>query len=296
MENNVNNIDKNSIKENIISKECNIKQENEVKQYNSVIHEDNDDEWESIPENEQLTDETKTTFFRLNLDNASKIKNTIHQMKHFHSNKIRLLDQEEMQSFFELQQYIKTKYLPNITIMNQKNDSNLYNPYIKILNDEYLINTHKEVGTNLIYEIDDNNQELKLIGTSDTWFETTILKPKKKEIIKKPKNKIVIKKKLGIKVGKNIKKNVDKEKMNENKNSDFNRMKLNGKYLKRKRKKRKIKYTKDSTVIEIRRIDNKKEEHTKVKIEKIDDEKIGLKQEKGDENNENIKNLKENNN
>lgn len=283
MENNSNNNNNNSIIEVNNKQECNIKQESNRKQYDDIDQENSDSEWESIPENEQLTDETKTAFFRLNLDNASKIKNTINQMKHFHSNKIRLLSQKEKQSFLELQQYIKKQYLPNISIKNQKNETKLNNPYIKILNDEYLINTRKEIGTNLIYEIDDNNQDLKLLGTSDTWYETTILKPKKKEVIKKPKNKIIIKKKLGLKITKTNKKIHNKEKIYENKNNNVNNMGINGKFLRRKRKKRKIKYTKDSTVIEIRRIDNKNDEHMQVKKENNSYEKIGIKQEKIEE-------------
>ena len=70
---------------------------------------DEEDEWESIPENEQ-TEETKDVLYRLNFEGASKIKLDIHKLKNYHSLKVKKLDLKEKESFKKLDKYInKTK-------------------------------------------------------------------------------------------------------------------------------------------------------------------------------------------
>lgn len=216
-----------------------------------------EDEWESIPENEQ-TEETKDVLYRLNFEGASKIKLDIHKMKNFHSFKMKKLDLKEKDSFKKLDKYIKEKYIPNISIKQNENS----NPYATILNNDYVIKKRPEIGTCLIYELNDENQEVKLIGASDTWYETTIFKPKiypRKKKIKTIINNAKINKGITKKLKKD-KKNI-KEDTNSDNNNDNKIENVNKNYLKKKRKRRKkSKYTKNSTVIEIKRIFDKQQQ------------------------------------
>ena len=229
---------------------------------------DDDDEWESIPENEK-TEETKDVLYRLNIEGASKVKLDLHKMKNYHSIKVKRLDQKEIESFHELDKYIKDQYLPNISLNNNNNS----NPYITILNNDYLIKNHPEIGSCLIYEMDDINQEAKLLGKSDTWYEATVFKPK--IVLRKPNNN---KSQNNPKINKtlNLIKKIKTEKVNKNEN------KGNLKFLMKKRKKKKrkkIKYPKDSTIIEIKRIiDNKDKIEEDIKNNSNEDKIINLKE------------------
>ena len=236
--------------ENIIKKEEKENDKNNENEY--------EDEWESIPENEK-TEETKDILYRLNIEKASKVKIDFHKLKNYHSIKVKRLEQKEKESFYKLNEYIKEKYVPNITI---KDDSNS-NPYITILNTDYLLKKNPEVGTYLIYEMDDKNQEVNLIGKSDTWYEATIVRPK--VVLKKPMNKPSIQN--SVKINKTI--NLFKNKILK---LNKNEKKIVSKFLnkKRKRKKKKRKYPKDSTVIEIKRIFDNKEEEKEKKEEKVE--------------------------
>lgn len=234
------------------------------------INEDNEDDWESIPENEK-NEETKDVLYRLNFEKASKVKLDFTKLKNYHSIKVKKLGQKEIESFFELDKYIKEEYIPNINITHILNS----NPYVTILNNDYLLKKHPEVGTYLIYEMDDNNQEAKLIGKSDTWYEATIFKPKmriRKPVMNHSKNQ------NAPKISKSM--NLNKKVKNEKKNNNDNTGNLNLLNKKRKRKKKKRIYLKDSTVIEIKRIfDNKEKEEDK--DNKLKDEKnINLSEEK----------------
>jgi len=210
-----------------------------------------EDEWESIPENEQ-TEETKDVLYRLNLEGASKVKLDLNKKKNFHSFKVKKLNQKEKESFYELDKYIKEQYIPNISI-NQNYGSN---PYATISNKDFIIKQHPEIGTCLIYEMNDVNQEANLIGKSDTWYETTIFKPKisshKKKQIKSNLNSIKINKSVNL--TKKIKK--EKEALNvKDNNKNIDNTNINKTFLKKKRKrKKKIRYTKNSTVFELKRI------------------------------------------
>jgi len=206
--------------------------------------EDEENDWESIPENEK-TEETKDILYRLNIEGASKVKLDLHRMKNYHSLKLKRLESKEIESINELDKYIKEKYIPNITINNNNNS----NPYINILNNDYVLKKHPEIGTCLIYELDDINKEANLIGKSDTWYEATTFKPKL--VLKKPINNI---KSLGApKFSKNLIKKIKNEKINKiDENKGYSN--LINKKRKRKRKRKKIKYPKDSTIIEIKRI------------------------------------------
>ena len=215
------------------------------------LEKDDEDDWESIPEKEQ-TEETKDVLYRLNIEGASKIKFDINKKKKYHSSKVKKLIQKEKESFYALDKYIKEKYIPNITITHNNNS----NPYITILKNDFIIKQRPEIGTCLIYEMDDTKQEAKLIGKSDTWFEATIFKPKASSN-KIKKNLSTVKINKSISITKKIKKEkkvsvINKDNKNENENKTF---------LKKKRKrKKKIKYVKNSTVFEIKRIFDNKED------------------------------------
>ena len=227
----------------------------EKNEINIIKESNSEEEWESIPSNEQ-TEETKDVFYRLNFERASKVKLDIHKLKNFHSLKMKKLDIKEKESFYNLDKYIKEKYIPNISLHQNYNT----NPYITILNNDYLIKKNPEIGTCLIYELNEKEKEAKLIGKSDTWYESTIFKPKlnanKKKIIKKNNN-------INNKINKtlNFNKKIKKEKNKEDKDKNkLNNKNENNNVLKKKRKRRKkSKYIKNSTVIEIKRIFDKPE-------------------------------------
>ena len=207
--------------------------------------EKDEEDWESIPENEK-GEEYKDILYRLNIEKAAKVKLDIHKLKKYHSIKVKKLEKKEIESFYDLDTYIKEKYLPHISINHNSNS----NPYISILNTDYILKKNPEVGTYLIYELDDKNEEANLIGKSDTWYEATIVKPK--IILKNQINQQKIQNKKLNKGINFIKKNILK--IHKNKNNSEVKL-LN---QKRKRKKKKRKYPKDSTIIEIKRIfDNK---------------------------------------
>ena len=219
----------------------------EKKDENIIKTEENEeDDWESISENEK-TEENKDILYRLSIEKAAKVKLDIHKLKNYHSIKVKKLEKKEIESFYDLDAYIKEKYLPNISINNISNS----NPYISILNTDYILKKNPEIGTYLIYELDDEKLEANLIGKSDTWYEATFVKPK--STLKKPVNLLKTQNKKFNKGINFIKKNIVKNSKNENNNIS----KLLNKKRKRRRKKRK--YPKDSTVIESKRIFDNKE-------------------------------------
>ena len=224
--------------------------------------EDNENDWESIPENEKI-EKTKDILYRLNIEGASKVKIDLHRMKNYHSLKLKRLESKEIESINELDKYLKEKYIPNIKINNNNN----LNPYITILNNDYVLKKHPEIGTYLIYELDDINKEANLIGQSDTWYEATTFKAK--AVLRKPINKT---KSLGVpKISKNLIKKLKNGKMSKiNENKGYSNLISK----KRKRKRKKIKYPKDSTVIEIKRIFDNIDKDKDDKNNKVIEEKI----------------------
>ena len=226
--------------------------------------EDDENDWESIPENEK-NEKTKDILYRLNIEAASKVKLDLHRMKNYHSLKLKRLESKEIESINELDKYIKEKYMTNITI-NKNNNSN---PYITILKNDYILKKRPEIGTCLIYELDDINKEANLIGKSDTWYEATTFKPKL--VLRKSLNNT---KSLGVpKISKNLIKKIKNEKLNKiGENKGYSN--LINKKRKRKRKRKKIKYPKDSTIIEIKRIFDNKDKEEEDKNKKVIEEKI----------------------
>ena len=231
--------------------------------------EDNENDWESIPENEKI-EKTKDILYRLNIEGASKVKIDLHRMKNYHSLKLKRLESKEIESINELDKYLKAKYIPNITINNNNN----LNPYITILNNDYVLKKHPEIGTCLIYELDDINKEANLIGQSNTWYEATTFKPK--TVLRKPINKTTS---LGVpKISKNLIKKLKNGKMSKiNENKGYSNLISK----KRKRKRKKIKYPKDSTIIEIKRIfDNIDKDEDDKNNKVIEEKNINLQEQK----------------
>ena len=229
---------------------------------NNINNKENEEDWEIIPEDEQ-NEETKEKYIRLNIEGASKLKFDFSQFKNYHTKKLKMLEKKEIESFYDLEQHIKEKYIPNIEINHEYNN----NPYISILNNDYLIKKNPEIGTCLIYEIDDKNQELNLIGKSSTWYETTVIKPK---LSLKKTNNIIINKKSNKKIIKSL--NLKKIKIGKEKNISMNNSKS---ILRKKRKrKKKRKYHKDTTIIEIKRIFESKDNIKEQKVEKESKEMI----------------------
>ena len=229
---------------------------------NNINNKENEEDWEIIPEDEQ-NEETKEKYIRLNIEGASKLKFDFSQFKNYHTKKLKMLEKKEIESFYDLEQHIKEKYIPNIEINHEYNN----NPYISILNNDYLIKKNPEIGTCLIYEIDDKNQELNLIGKSSTWYETTVIKPK---LSLKKTNNIITNKKSNKKIIKSL--NLKKIKIGKEKNISMNNSKS---ILKKKRKrKKKRKYHKDTTIIEIKRIFESKDNIKEQKVEKESKEMI----------------------
>ena len=222
----------------------NLKKEEEEEE--KIENKDDEDDWESIPENEK-TEEEKDIFYRLNIEKASKVKLDFHKFKNYHSIKVKRLEEKEIESFHKLDEYIKEQYLPNISI----NNNNSSNPYVTILNNDYVLKEHPEIGTYLIYEMDDENEEANLIGKSHTWYEATIFKPK------------IINRKSGNQPKINNIKKISRPIIKKNKTLKINQNEkignLNVLNKKRRRKRKKRKYPKDSTVIEIKRIFEDKE-------------------------------------
>ena len=249
-----------------------------------------EDEWESIPENEQ-TEETKDILYRLNIEGASKLKFDLNKKKNYHSLKVKKLIQKEKDSFYELDNYIKENYMPYISIKQNNNNSN---PYATILNNDFIIKQHPEIGTCLIYEMNDTKHEANLIGKSNTWYETTIFKPKIPSYRKKPiKNNL-----KSIQINKNANKKINKKEKNKSNIKDIKNENINANaninvntdknfLRKKKKRKKKMKYTKNSTVFELKRIfdnpdnqENKDNKDIKTNFENKEKDIINKKEEK----------------
>ena len=66
---------------------------------NNITNKGDSDEW--------VTDEEENAFFRLSIENGSKIKNDINKYKIYHTKKIKRLEQDEINSANEVANYIK---------------------------------------------------------------------------------------------------------------------------------------------------------------------------------------------
>lgn len=194
------------------------------------------DEWE--------TDEEETCYFRLSIEHASKIKNEINKFKLYHSKKIKRLDSEEIKTVHEIDKYLSNEVLPNISF---KEDLATKKPYVTINNTDFVVTDKPEIGTNLILEIN-NDKTIKIIGCAERFYEAGIIKPKprsqQKKKLDKPKEMTNIQPK---------EKKVFTEQSQKSENKNNNNVKLMNK---KRRRKPKRKYIKQSTIIEIKKLDN----------------------------------------
>jgi hypothetical protein len=219
---------------------------------NSNIKNEIDNEWE--------TDEEETQFLRLNIENASKIKHEIYKRKKYHNKKIKRLEKKEIESANEIEKYIKNNILSKIII---KTDINNNKPYLSIGENDFLINDKPEVGTNVFFSYNEDKRKLEILGKSERFFEAKILKAKKRIFPKK--NPPIKKQKINIQKLKKNKNNnsgdIDTEidtskksdnEMIKNKNNINKNIKMIGNKRKRKPKR---KYIKESTIINIKKIE-----------------------------------------
>ena len=215
---------------------------------NSNIKDDN--EWE--------TDEEQTQFLRINFENASKINIEINKRKKYNIKKIKGLEKKEIDSALEVEKYIKNNILPNFSI---KTDLNNNKPYLSIGKNDYIINDKPEVGTNVFFSYNENKKRLEILGKSERFLESKIFKVKKRISTKKNVLIYQVKKKNRIQQIKKLKnKNsgeIDTE-INTSKNSEGDNKNVTNKNVKlignKRNRRQKRKYIKESTIINIKKI------------------------------------------
>lgn len=195
-------------------------------------------------ESEYYTDEEETQFYRLSIENSSKIRNDIYKLKTYHTKQIRRLENSELNSVKNIDTYIRTQLLPSISIKNDETNS----PYLSINSTEIKVEERPEIGTNLIIDIT-NDKEFNIIGQSDSFYEATIMRPRMKSyrIRKKiQKDKPIIRKRKEYTINSKIIGDL---------NSNYHIMRNRRKILGTKRRRRqKRRYIQQSTVIEIKKL------------------------------------------
>ena len=195
---------------------------------------------------EYYTDEEDTQYYRLSIENSSKIRNDIYKLKTYHTKQIRRLENSELESVKNIDTYIRTKLVPSISIKNDETNS----PYLSINSTEIKLEEKSEIGTNLIIDVT-NDKNFKIIGQSDSFYEATIMRPRMKAYrmrkrIQKDKPKIQKRKEFKI-----------SSKIIGDLNSNYHIMRNRRRILGTKRRRRqKRRYIKQSTVIEIKKLNN----------------------------------------
>lgn len=195
---------------------------------------------------EYYTDEEDTQYYRLSIENSSKIRNDIYKLKTYHTKQIRRLENSELESVKNIDTYIRTKLVPSISIKNDETNS----PYLSINSTEIKLEEKSEIGTNLIIDVT-NDKNFKIIGQSDSFYEATIMRPRMKAYrmrkrIQKDKPKIQKRKEYKF-----------SSKIIGDLNSNYHIMRNRRRILGTKRRRRqKRRYIKQSTVIEIKKLNN----------------------------------------
>lgn len=221
-----------------------------------------DQDWE--------TDNEQTTYYRLVLENASKLKNEFNKIKNYHTKKIKRLKKDETASVESLENLIEQDIVPFLHVLP---DAPSGTPYLSLKENEFVIKEKPEIGNNLILELSPDNKDLKVIGVSERFYEATVFRPKKrvrKPPMKKPVKEVIRESKTksesgAIKKAKTLSE-VEREKKAEEVPSS-NASSLVGKSLSqsvalnsnkkvigKKRKRTKRKYIKQSTIIEIKKV------------------------------------------
>lgn len=225
---------------------------------------DEDEEWET-------DNETEFEYFRLKLDNLLKLKH--HYLKHikFRTKKYKRIDKEGFESLNNFQNFMTENVFPNIKVNNL--DKNIFS----LNNEFYNVIDKPEIGSSLIFELGKNN--LQFLGVSKTFKEGTtkiysrrdLKKIESENFKEKTNNNNNLTKKRRKRTNKS-KKEVKKENKLNNIEDLFFHLKPeikanvsltpNNKEKKRRRKRRsntnhrKKKKNLNSTIIEIKKIDN----------------------------------------
>jgi hypothetical protein len=182
-----------------------------------------DDEWETEGEE----------YFRLKIDNLSKIKQQLNKIVKLKSKKYKKLNSEDFVELKEYFKYLNEQVYPSIDVYQNKMSS------LKLNNEDYNVVNKPEVGSNLIFEIGKSN--LTYVGTSSEYFEATTKIHRKGRTERIKTEKVVVSKpKKSAKVVPVVVRENDKKK--------------NGKE-KRKKRTHKFKHKKNSTIYEIKKID-----------------------------------------
>jgi hypothetical protein len=182
-----------------------------------------EDEWETDGED----------YFRLKVDNLSKIKQQLNKIVKLKTRKYKKLEEfVELKEYFN---YLNEQVYPNITVYNDQMTS------LKLNNEDYHLITKPEVGTNLIFEM--GKSSLTYIGTSNEYYEATT------KIHRKINARVKIEKSQ-------IKTKIRKKKKKEAKpEGETNNIVSNKKKEKKRKRRHKCKHKKNSTIYSVKKID-----------------------------------------
>ena len=205
----------------------------------------------------------KEIFYRMNIEN-SKVKIELNKIKEFHSKKIKSLDKNEL-SFIDIKNdYIENIILPEVKVYEDEKKDKIIN----LMNTKYLLKEKPETGSCLILEIENDkdniNNNINIIGVNEKYFQIgTILKQQRTKSNVNSEKKIKINNKNNIKTKNKISNNNNKNKINDNiinnnilnnNITENNNNNNNNTIIGKKRKKSKRKYIKESTIINIKKI------------------------------------------
>jgi hypothetical protein len=121
---------------------------------------------------EWVTDDEGEEYYRLKYDNLIKIKTEVGKILKLKSKKYKRMDSEAQEKIKVVKRYIEDNIIPTIglksnTLYTREDLDKLF-----IIGEEYNLVKKPEVGSCLIFEINQNNN-LSLIGTSQEFYEAT---------------------------------------------------------------------------------------------------------------------------
>jgi hypothetical protein len=181
-----------------------------------------ENEWESDGEE----------YFRLKVDNLSKVKQQLNKYIKLKSKKVRKINNEDTEDLEKYSNYLNEEIFPNIIVDTDKLNS------IKLKEEEYNVIQKPEIGSSVIFEL--NKSSVSYLGTAKEYFEATT------KILKRSKVKlefdIPIKKTVKKRRPKIIKTKIVNKKIIQTDN-------------KIRKKRRKLNHKKNSTIKEIKKIE-----------------------------------------
>lgn len=121
---------------------------------------------------EWITDEEGDEYYRLKFDNIKKTKFELGKFVKLKSKKYKRIDLEDHQKIKELKNYLEENVYPSVglktnTLYSQEDLDKLF-----IISEEYNLEKKPEVGSCLIFEINQNNN-LIFTGVSKEYYEAT---------------------------------------------------------------------------------------------------------------------------